>query len=346
MSHMITEHFQQLFKIRAIPCGGGILEKLMRTAGTCKVFRRTIPSLLLLVTSHCPAQLVSTIPIPANSCCSVDVNPHTNRVFASGGASFGQAITMSAGNTSKVIKTLGTGSTARVNPVTNKVYAGAVFSPSGGFLVYDGTTGNLITTISAFDCPIAAAVDPATNRIWGAAQCGAQNDAVFAISGSTDTLLKPPGRIGSGGVMGSVVVNPVTHIAYIAPSAVSKRVDPASFAVSVNPFSGLVMAADPVQNRLYATDQKSNHIQVIDGSTHAILTTFPGSGSVAVNATLDRVYVADNLSHSVLVVDGAGSKQLGSIPVPGTASFGDIAVNSTTGLLYLATIQGTTAKDR
>ena len=56
-----------------------------------------------------------------------------------------------------------------------------------------------------------------------------------------------------------------------------------------------------------------------------------------------NVYVADNLSHSVLVVDGAGSKQLGSIPVPGTASFGDIAVNSTTGLLYLATIQGTTA---
>src|SRR5262249_42280943 len=155
--------------------------------------------------------------------------------------------------------------------------------------VYDGSSGSLIKTITAFDCPIAAGIDVSSNRIWGSAQCGGGNDAVFVVDGGTDSLLSPPGRIGSGGVMGNVVVNPVTHFAYIFPSSVSKRVDPVSFAVSVNPFSGVALVADPARNRLYAWDQSSNQIQVIDGNTQAILTTFAGAGSAAVNAGQGRV---------------------------------------------------------
>jgi hypothetical protein len=311
---------------------------------TSRLFRWTIPGLLTVpLANYGSAQVMSTISIPTNSCCSVDVNSLTNRVFISGGASSGQAVTMIDGNRNAIIKTLGVGSGARVNALTSKVYAAAVFTPLQGFLVYDGVTGNLLKTITAFDCPVSTAVDSATNRIWGGAQCGSQNDAVFAVNGSTDTLLNPPGRIGSGGVMGNVVVNPVTHFAYISPSGVSKRVDPNTFSVSVNPFAGTVTAADPVRNRLYASDQKTNHIQVIDGSTNAVLATFPGSGFATVNPTVDRVYVADNLSHSILVVDGAGGTQLGSISIPGKASFGEISVNSASGMIYLATIQGTAA---
>lgn len=299
--------------------------------------------LLAALTSYSSGQVVSTISIPANSCCSVDVNSHTNRVYTSGGASPGQALTMIDGNKNAVVRILGVGSTARVNPITGKVYAAAVFSPAQGFLVYDGATGNLLKTVTTFDCPVSAGVDSAANRIWGGSQCGGGNDPVFAIDGSTDNLLEPPGRIGSGGVMGYVVVNPVTHIAYIFPSGVSKRIDPNGFNVTVNPFGGMVTAVDPVRNRLYASDQKTNHIQVIDGTTNGVLATFPGSGFAAVNPTANRVYVADNLSHSVLVVDSASSTQLGTIPIAGKASLGEITVNSTTGMLYLATIQGTTA---
>src|SRR5260370_20414197 len=49
---------------------------------------------LPLVTSSVSAQVTATIPIAANSCCSVDVNPVSSRVFTSGGASSGQVITM------------------------------------------------------------------------------------------------------------------------------------------------------------------------------------------------------------------------------------------------------------
>jgi len=302
------------------------------------MIRKIVLSFLAAFTTYSSAQVAATISIPNNACCSVSVNPNTNRVFTSGGASSGQAVVMIDGNTNAVLQTLGTGSGARVNPVTNKVYAGAVFSPFQGFLVYDGATGALLKTITTFDCPIAAAVDATTNRIWGSAQCGGGNDAVFVIDGSTDTLLNPPGRIGSGGVMGFLVVNPVNHIVYIAPSSISRKVNPTTFAVSTTPFSGTVISVNPVHNRLYGLTP--NQVQVIDGVTEAILTAFPAFGSSTVNAAIDRVYVADNLSHAVLVLDGASNQILGSIPVPATFSLGEIAVNSSTGTLYLAATTG------
>jgi uncharacterized protein (DUF2141 family) len=315
------------------------MRSTIRSAG---IIRKMLPLILLCMARGSAAQVLSTISIPITSCCSVDVNSNTNRIFTSGGASPGQVVTMIDGNTNTVMRTLGTGSTARVDPIANRVYAGAVFTPFRGFLVYDGATGNLITSIATFDCPIAAAVDPASHRVWGAAQCGSFNDAVFVVDANTEKLLDPPGRIGSGGVMGNVVVNPVTHIAYIYPSAHSKKVDPRSFAVSNNPFSGRITAANPVENRLYAWDQ-SNLIQVIDGASEAVLASFRGAGEAAVNPKQNRVYVADRLSHSVLVLDGASNQQLGSIPVPGAVSLGEIAVNSTTGKLYLAMADATRA---
>jgi YVTN family beta-propeller protein len=313
------------------------------TTPSPKVIWKILLLILLCIARGAAAQVLSTISIPITSCSSVAVNSNTNRIFTSGGASPGQVITMIDGNTNKVIRTLGTGSAARVDPLTNRIYAGAVFSPFRGFLVYDGATGNLITRITAFDCPIAAAVDSASQRIWGAAQCGSHNDAVFIVDGNTERLMDPPGRIGSGGVMGSPVVNPVTHIAYIFPSGVSKKVDPQSFAVSGNPFSGRVIAANPVENRLYAFDPQSNLIQVIDGASEATLTSFRGAGEAVVNPKQNRVYVADRLSHSVLVLDGATNKQLGNIPIPGVSPFGEIAVNITTGKLYLAMADATRA---
>src|SRR5205823_5387610 len=97
-------------------------------------------------------------------------------------------------------------------------------------------------------------------------------------------------------------------------------------------------SVNPVHNRLYGLTP--NQVQVIDGVTEAILTTFPAFGSSTVNAAIDRVYVADNLSHAVLVLDGASNQILGSIPVPATFSLGEIAVNSSTGTLYLAATTG------
>src|SRR4051812_20039966 len=83
------------------------------------------------------AQVLSTITIPNNACCAVDVNPASNRIFTSGGASGGQQIVMVDGNTNTIVATLGTGSGARVNSVSNKLYAGGVFTSS--YFVYNAT---------------------------------------------------------------------------------------------------------------------------------------------------------------------------------------------------------------
>ncbi len=281
--------------------------------------------------SRAAGQIVATIPLPGNSMFFVDVNPNTNTVYTSGGASFGQVVTMIDGNTNLVIKTIGTGSGAHVNPATNKLYAGAVFSPFATTLVYSGVDGHLIKGIATFDCPISAVVDSSINRIWGGSQCGSFNDPVYAIDGSTDTLISGP--IGSGGVMGEIVVNPVTHTLYMGPSGVSKKVNPNTFAVSNNPFSGIVLAVNPATNRLYATAGPLT--QVIDGSSEAIITTLSASGSVAVNPARNRVYVADSPTRSVKVFDGTTHALIGSIPAPGGTSLGDIAVNRTTGKVYV-----------
>jgi DNA-binding beta-propeller fold protein YncE len=167
------------------------------------------------------AQVVTTIPIGANSASSVDVNPNTNRIFTSGGAATGQVVTMVDGNTNTIVMVMGTGSGARVNPMTNKVYAGAFTTPPNSFLVYDAGTGSLIKTITTGGCPIEAALDSVSNRIWGAGQCGNSDDPIWVLDGAFDS--NRSGVFGSGGAMGPLVVNPVTHIGYANMNGNSTR---------------------------------------------------------------------------------------------------------------------------
>jgi BACON domain-containing protein len=274
--------------------------------------------------------IMATIPIPSHSASGLDVNPTTNLIYTSGGASFSsQQITIIDGNTNSIIGTV-PGSGAHVNPLTNRVYAGQL-NPSR-ILVYDGITHNLVTQIAVAGCAIEAVVDTTINRVYGAAQCGNGNDPVFPIDGATNTLLNPYVR--SGGVMGSIVSNPVTHIVYIGPSNVSREVDPTSFVVTNAPFSGVVVAANPATNRLYA--QAAGLTQVIDGSTEAVVGTLSASGTIAVDSTRNRIYVADGPSLSVRIFDGVTNDFIGTIALPaGSSTAGPIAVNSSTGLIYV-----------
>lgn len=79
-----------------------------------------IASLWAISTPVAAQKILATIPIPSNSIFFVDVNPNTNQIYTSGGASGGQEITWIDGNTNMVRRTLGTGSGAKVNPLTNK----------------------------------------------------------------------------------------------------------------------------------------------------------------------------------------------------------------------------------
>ena len=274
--------------------------------------------------------IVATIPIPANSTATVDVNPKTNRIYTSGGASADfQVITVVDGTQNTVIDTVA-GSGAHVNSLTNRLYAAQVNSLK--YLVYDGTNDRLVAQIPVDGaCPIAAAVDSALNRVYGSGQCGSQNDLIFPIDGSTNTLLRA--GVHSGGVMGDIVVNPVTHIAYCSPSAVSKKLDPTTFGVTNTSFSGTVQAANSAMNRLYA--RVGANTQVIDGATETVLATLPAGGLVAVDSSANRVYVSDAISSSVKIFDGATNGLIGTVLLPAGSSPGAIAVNSANGRVYV-----------
>ena len=124
-------------------------------------------TIILGITAIAQAQggpVVATIPLPTNSSGAVSVNPNTNRIYTSGGATFSptQQITVIDGNTNSIIASM-PGSGATVNPASNRIYAGQL-SPSQ-ILVYDGSTNNLITGISVAGCAYEAKVDTGNNRV-------------------------------------------------------------------------------------------------------------------------------------------------------------------------------------
>jgi PEGA domain len=281
-------------------------------------------------------RVITSIRLPGSAATYVDVDPNTNKVFTSGGASNGQQVAMIDGSTNRVVSTLGTGSGAHVNPATGKVYAAGVYS--GSIYVYSSVDGHLITTVKGFGCPVETAVDSSRNQIWGGAQCGGNNDPVFRIDGSADTLTS--GEIGSGGVMSKIMVNPVTHVAYVfAGSGGEGKVDANGLTRAAVPFSAVVSAVNPRTNRMYGTAIAGSGVEVIDGSTDAVLAALPVSspGPMAVNATRNRVYVVDNSPSppALKVFDGVSNALLGSMALSAGDSSATMAVNSYTGTIYL-----------
>jgi DNA-binding beta-propeller fold protein YncE len=281
---------------------------------------------------------IATIRLPASAGFSLDVDPHSNKIFASGGASAGQEVVMIDGAANKVVATLGTGSGAHVNPQTGKVYAANVYG--GGIDVYSAGDGHLITTVKAFGCPVEAVVDPLRNQIWGGAQCGGGDDPVFRIDGSSDELTSQ--EIGSDGVMGPILVNPATHAVYVfAGEGGEGKVGPDRLSRIKAPFTTIVTAVDPDANRMYGAAASGNGVEVVDGATESVLAILPISrpGPIAVNPSNHRVYIVDNSTSppQLKVFDGAANSlpMLSSLPLSSGDSGTSLAVNSSNARIYL-----------
>jgi hypothetical protein len=278
--------------------------------------------------------LLATVPLQANSSSAVAVDARLNKIYASGGASGGQHIVVING-TMFASTDVGFGSGASVDVNTDRYWAANVYG--GGALVRDGNTNHLIATIPLGDCPIDTTYDSNRNRVWVGAQCGAENDPVFAIDATTFNVVAGP--IGSGGVMGPVIANGSTGRLYLTASGVSKRVDPTTFAVTTNAF-GQVMAVNAVTNRLYATD--GNNLQIIDGATNPekILTTIALSyspASMGINTALNHLYLANSAASSIEVRNGGTGALIATFSLApfGATPNGATAVDSTRGRIYV-----------
>ena len=68
----------------------------------------------------------------------------------------------------------------------------------------------------------------------------------------------------------------------------------------------VAVAVNPVTNKIYVANFRTNNVTVIDGATNHATTVGTGSApiAVAINQTTNKIYVADEDSEDVTVIDG------------------------------------------
>ncbi len=102
-------------------------------------------------------------------------------------------------------------------------------------------------------------------------------------------------------------------------------------------FGTAAIGVNPVTNRIYAANSKSNNVTVIDGSTRQIISTIAvgnGPQGIAVNPITNRIYVASSYGSSISVIDGASNNIIAVINV-GSMPY-RMGVNPLTNRIYTA----------
>ena len=284
--------------------------------------------------------LLRKIPLQSNASGSVNVNQALNKIYTSGDPnSTSDLQVVVIDGTTFTPKPVGYGQQVGVDNKTNRYWAATVLQ--GSVIVRDGKTNSVVTTIPFNFCPIQANYDFKDSRMWVSAQCGPGNDPVFAIDAKTFGITAGP--ISSGGVMGEIIANGVNGRLYLQilenGVEISKRVDPITFAVTVNTF-GFVNAIDAVTNKLYALS--GNTLQIIDGKPdpEVILKTVPLSytpPSMGINKAFNHLYIANPAGQSIEVRNPSTGALITtfSLSAFGVTPDGPMAVDSIRGRIYV-----------
>lgn len=283
-------------------------------------------------------RILNRFAVPGSAAQCVAVNPNLNKVYVSGGASANQQLVeINAVTYEQVV--MGAGSCASIDTATNRVWAAGVYD--GSALVYDGSTRALIQTVHLGACPVGTGFDSQHNRAWVGAQCGENNDPVFAVDGRTYKIQSDP--IGSGGVFSvGPLVNPATGRVYFGAGGnggvSSLAVDPnQQFALTIKSF-GSVGAVDPVHNRLFAVPSGvATQLQIVSAGPGAesivrVVNLPFAIGALAVNPTLGHLYVGQG--NSIQVLNETTAAPLASIPLGAGANVIRMAADARHNRLY------------
>jgi len=282
--------------------------------------------------------ILKRIAVPASAAQCVAVDPILNKVYVSGGASANQQVVkIDVATYEQTV--LGPGSCASVDLVTHHVWAAGVYD--GSALVYDGSTGKLIRRIPLGGCPVSTAYDSSHGRAWIGAQCGANNDPVFAVNGSTYRV--DAGPIGSGGVFSvGPIANPATGRVYFGASnngRLSSLCIDTDFAKVAQPFGG-VGAVDATNGMLFAVASgDANELEVVSEGSCAewIVRTIKlpfTAGALAVSPALGHLYAANPQGNSIEVVNEKTGTPLTRIPVGAGSSPFRLAADTERNRLY------------
>jgi hypothetical protein len=278
--------------------------------------------------------VLAIVPLPTNAVGCVAVDEVLDKFYTGGGANSGDVVYAFDGKNFEGIN-VGTGTCANVDLRSDSYWSPTIYS--GGVVVRDGRTNGVLATVALSGCPIEASYDSSFDRMWVGAQCGNLNDPVFAIDAKTFSVIAGP--IGSGGVMGPMIANAANGRLYLTEANASKRINPRTFALTLNAF-GQVMAINAKANLLYARTFSGNNLQIINGAPdpEVILNTTPlpeAPISMGINQELNHLYLG--YPTEVEIRDGLAGAQIATFSLSrfGVTTLGNMTVDSLRDRVYV-----------
>jgi len=230
-----------------------------------------------------------------------------------------------------------------VDPATNTVYA----STSSGLIVIDGATNTVTTTVPNVPGDAAIAVDPATDTVYAATGLGGSVPGVAVIDGATNTITATIALASTTGLVNSLAVDAATDTIYAGGSqdgtlaAIDGATDAVTKSVQLRTrgnISGLAVESGSV----YAVDDESNTVDVVNGATLAATALIAGCPSHVIAAAADpatnAVFVTSygtaspSPADSTCVIDAATNTVSETFPRGGMT----VAADPVTGAAYIA----------
>lgn len=215
------------------------------------------------------AAVIGSIELPRNSSSRVTVDPHLDKIYVDGGASFDHSLTVLDG-ASYEARSFPHGAGVAVDPLTHWSWSGDF---GGRFVVVrNGRTGAEIGRVNVPGCPHHVAIDG--QRVWIAQQC---EDHITAIDSRTRAVLRhvpvatlSRAEVGGAKGMGDILVNRTTGIVYFWKDMIPHRLDPRSWEIRETPgIDGPIVGVNEPTNHLYA--RIHNGLQVIDGRSERVV---------------------------------------------------------------------------
>ena len=310
--------------------------------------------------------VVATIPLgePAGAgTFAVATNPVTNTVYVTNpgfiGSSPGQPVVCNSydvsvinGSTNTVLSPITVGLNPfglAVNPKTNMIYVANIggagvdpcgSEPSSTVSVIDGSTNNVVNTVTVGLGPAFVAVNPKTNKIYVTVNggCCTDGNTVAVIDGSTNTVVD---TIVLSDDPFIVAVNPRKNLVYVTHAFADKItvIDGATDTVKATFSIGSearAIAFDPNGKFVYVAARNTNQLAVVDASKNTVVQYIPvGSRphGVVFNPDNGRIYVTNRNDGTVSVIDSSTRSVVATVPVGGFPRFLDL--NPRTNLLYV-----------
>jgi DNA-binding beta-propeller fold protein YncE len=287
-------------------------------------------------------QLLATIPLES-SLGNVTLNRALNKIYTGGRPPADQDLEVIDGVTFAKTE-IGIGHGPSVDNERQRYWAASVDENS--VIVRDGTTNEIIATVAIPGgvCPIRTNYDFFRNRVWTTAKCNGRNDPIFAIDARSFEII-PGTPIYSGGLVEGIISNGANGRVYFTDregdSLISKRIDPTTFAVTLNAF-GTVGAINALTNKLYAVPHNSNDLQIINGERdpEVIIRTVPlhyHPTSLALNTAFNYLYLTNPDAQSIEVRNPSTGALITTFCLSnnGLTPDGGMAVDSSRSRLYV-----------